>query len=94
MLTEPVSLWIMLYFTVLGTTMVLLFTESRFPRWRTILIAYTLMALQMGTEALVYHVFGLEALVRVYSLMVHLPQMALLWHCMCTPCCRLKNIST
>ena len=25
MLTEPVSLWIMLYFTVLGTTMVLLF---------------------------------------------------------------------
>ena len=41
MLTEPVSLWIMLYFTVLGTTMVLLFTESRFPRWQTILIAYT-----------------------------------------------------
>ena len=77
MLTEPVSLWIMLYFTVLGTTMVLLFTESRFPRWQTILIAYTLMALQMGAEAMVYHVFGLEALVRVYSLMVHLPQMAL-----------------
>ena len=46
-----VELFAMEYMTALGMTMVLLFLDSKYPRWVTALAVYVVMVLVMGVVA-------------------------------------------
>lgn len=65
------------YLTVLGTTMVLLFLDSRHSRRRTVSAICFVMVLAMAAVAALYRTVGLEATLRVYSLVVHIPSLLL-----------------
>lgn len=73
-----VELFIMEYMTVLGMTMVLLFLDSRYSRWRTILTVYGTMILVMAAVAILYRAAGIEAAIKHYSLVAHAPALLLL----------------
>lgn len=72
-----VELFIMEYLTALGMTMVLLFLDSRYSRWRTILTVYGTVVLVMAAVAALYRVAGIEATIRLYSLIAHVPSLLL-----------------
>ena len=65
------------YLTALGTTMVLLFLDSRYSRRRTVLTICAVLVLAMAAVAALYRTAGLEATLRVYSLIVHIPSLLL-----------------
>lgn len=72
-----VELGVLLYFTVLGMTMVLLFVESRFSlRW-TLLAVYGATAVVMAALVLLYRMLGEGSLMRIYTPVVHLPALLL-----------------
>lgn len=66
-----------LYMTVLGMTMVLLFVDSRFSRRQTLLAVYGITALLLAAVILLYRVLGMTALLKLYTLVVHLPALLL-----------------
>ena len=66
------------YMTVLGSTMVLLFLDSRYSRRRTVITIYGVTLLAMTAIALIYRLAGLENTLYVYSLIVHIPSLLLL----------------
>ena len=72
-----VELFIMEYLTALGMTMVLLFLDSRYSRRRTILTVYGTVVLVMAAVAALYRVAGMEATIRLYSLIAHVPSLLL-----------------
>ena len=72
-----VELFIMEYMTVLGMTMVLLFLDSRSSRWRTILTVYGAVVLVMVAIAALYRAVGIEATIKLYSLIAHVPSLVL-----------------
>ena len=72
-----VELFIMEYLTALGMTMVLLFLDSRYSRRRTILTVYGTVVLVMAAVAALYRVAGIEATIRLYSLIAHVPSLLL-----------------
>ena len=72
-----VELCVLLYMTVLGMTMVLLFVDSRLSRRKTVLAVYGTTVLVMAALILIYCVWGVETAVRLYSLAVHLPSLVL-----------------
>lgn len=72
-----VELFIMEYMTVLGMTMVLLFLDSRHSRWRTILTVYGAVVLVMVAIAALYRAVGIEATIKLYSLIAHVPSLVL-----------------
>ncbi|HIY07224.1 MAG TPA: GHKL domain-containing protein [Candidatus Evtepia faecigallinarum] len=73
------GLFAMEYMTVLGMTMVFLFLDSRYPRWVTILSVCGVTALAMGAVAALYQGTGMETTLRLYSLIVHVPSLLLLF---------------
>lgn len=68
-----INLEIMLYHTLLGITLVLLFIESRFSRSRTCLLVYTLTAVLLGADIALYHVLGRNRFGQLYTLINHIP---------------------
>ena len=74
-----VGLFAMEYMTVLGMTMVFLFLDSRYPRWVTILSVCGVTVLAMGAVAALYRGTGIETTMRLYSLVVHVPSLLLLF---------------
>ena len=68
-----IDLFMLEYMTVLGMTMVLLFLDSRYALRPTILTVYSVTGLLMVFLALLYHFAGVDAAVRSYSFVVHLP---------------------
>ena len=72
-----VELFIMEYLTALGMTMVLLFLDSRYSRRRTILTVCGTVVLVMAAVAALYRVAGIEATIRLYSLIAHVPSLLL-----------------
>lgn len=72
-----VELLMMEYLTALGMTMVLLFLDSRYSRRRTILMVYGTVVLVMAAVAALYRVAGIEATIRLYSLIAHVPSLLL-----------------
>ncbi len=72
-----IDLFIIEYITVLGMTMVLLFLDSRYARWKTILAVYGTTVVVMAVVASIYTVAGLETVIRTYSLVVHIPSLLL-----------------
>lgn len=73
-----VELFAMEYMTALGMTMVLLFLDSKYPRWVTALAVYVVMVLVMGAVAVLYCTAGLAVTVRAYTLLAHAPSLLLL----------------
>ena len=73
-----VELFAMEYMTALGMTMVLLFLDSKYPRWVTALAVYVVMVLVMGVVAVLYCTAGLAVTVRAYTLLAHAPSLLLL----------------
>lgn len=67
------DLLVMEYMTALGVTMVLLFLDSRYGKWQTVLALYGFMALIMAAIAGIYITAGVEAVIRNYSLVAHIP---------------------
>ena len=63
----------LLYMTTIGMSMVFLFLKSRLPRWKTALIYGGAALLLMALEVILAYRFGVEMVVRFYSLIVHLP---------------------
>ena len=63
----------LLYMTGLGITMVFLFLKSRLSRRKTALIFIGTALLLMALEVLLAAVFDVDLVVRLYSLIVHLP---------------------
>ena len=63
-----VELFAMEYMTALGMTMVLLFLDSKYPRWVTALAVYVVMVLVMGAVAVLYCTAGLAVTVRASRL--------------------------
>ena len=51
---EPVGLWYMLFYLVLGWVIMLLLTESRFSPRRTALLAGAGLAVLLAAEVLIY----------------------------------------
>lgn len=72
-----VGLFMLLYMTVLGMTMVLLFLDSRYARGRTVLAVYSTAAFLGIVIWRLYRTVGMEALIRHYTLVVHLPALML-----------------
>ena len=73
------ELFAMEYATALGMTMLLLFVDSRFSRRITILTVCTAALIMMAAVALLYRLLGMETTLRIYSLIAHLPSLALLF---------------
>lgn len=71
------SLLVLEYMTALGMTMVLLFLDSRYSRRTTVLAVYGVTALAMAAVAVLYRTAGVDAAVRGYSLVVHVPALLL-----------------
>ena len=63
----------LLYMTALGMTMVFLFLKSRLPRRKTALIFAGTAILLMALEIILTYAFSVDLVVRLYSLIVHLP---------------------
>lgn len=74
------DLYVMLYMTVLGTTMVLLFMDSRFPQWVSALAVYGTTALLIAAVIFLYDACGIDTLLRYYTLIVHLPALLLFFY--------------
>lgn len=72
-----VELFIMEYMTALGMTMVLLFLDSRYSRRCTVLTVYGTVVLVMVAVAAIYRVAGIEATIKLYSLIAHVPSLLL-----------------
>lgn len=72
-----VALGILLYMTVLGMTMVLLFVDSRLSRRQTALAVYGTTILLMAALILIYCAFGTKTTVQLYTPAVHLPALVL-----------------
>ena len=72
-----VELGIMLYMTVLGMTMVLLFVDSRLSRRKTALAVYGTTILVMAALVLICCAWGVETAMRLYTVAVHLPSLIL-----------------
>ena len=73
-----VRLFIMEYMTVLGMTMVLLFLDSRYSRRRTVFIVYSVTILAMAVVASLYRTIGVDATLRIYTVVIHIPLLLLL----------------
>lgn len=71
------ELGVMLYMTALGMTMVLLFVDSRLSMSRTLLAVYGTMAVLLTALVLLNSLLGAAALLRAYTLVVHLPSLLL-----------------
>lgn len=71
------NLFVMLYMTVVGIAMTAAFVQSRFSRRRTAAILCSALAAAMATVILVYRAAGLDTLIRMYSLIIHLPALLL-----------------
>ena len=65
------------YMTMIGMTMVLLFLDSRFSKWRTIPIVCSAIVLVMTTVAVLYWYTSFETVLQLYSLVAHIPSLAL-----------------
>ena len=77
---DPISIWNLLYFTVLGVILMLLMADSRFSVRKTVAAAGAELIILLGAETLVYEALGLQTLVRLYTPLVHLPVFLLfLW---------------
>ena len=77
---DPISLWNLLYFTVLGVILMLLMADSRFSVRKTVAAAGAELIILLGAETLVYEALELQTLVRLYTPLVHLPVFLLfLW---------------
>lgn len=70
-------LFIIEYLTALGMTMVLLFLDSRYSPQRTVLMVCGTMVLVMAAVAALYRAVGVETLLQLYSLIVHVPALLL-----------------
>ena len=64
------------YMTMIGMTMVLLFLDSRFSKWRTIPIVCSAIVLVMTTVAVLYWYTSFETVLQLYSLVAHIPSLA------------------
>ena len=71
------DLIILEYMTMLGMTMVLLFLDSRFSQRHTIPIVCGAIVLVMAAVAVFYWCAGFEMVFRLYSLVAHIPSLAL-----------------
>ena len=74
-----IELFIIEYLTALGMTMVLLFLDSRYSRRRTITTVYGVTVLVMAAIAVIYRLAGGETTLHIYSLVVHIPSLLLLF---------------
>ena len=77
MLGNPVGLWNMLFFLILGWVILLLLTHSRFPMRKTVAIASAGLVIMLSAETLIYRFWGLMTLIRLYSVLIHLPLLLL-----------------
>lgn len=73
MLTEPVTIWMMLFFLALGFVIMLLLADSRFSCRRTTAIIGTAFAVLAAAEFLIYALWGLQTLIWLYTPLVHIP---------------------
>ena len=72
-----VMLFVMLYMTVLGMSMVLLFVERRVSRRQTTVVFCGTLVLVLALVIGVYCRLGIETLVYLYSLVAHVPALLL-----------------
>ena len=72
-----VMLFVMLYMTVLGMSMVLLFVERRVSRRQTTVVFCGSLVLVLALVIGVYCRLGIETLVYLYSLVAHVPALLL-----------------
>lgn len=72
-----VMLFVMLYMTILGMSMVLLFVERRVSRRKTAVVFCGTLVLVLAAVVLVYCRLGIETLVSLYSLVAHVPSFLL-----------------
>ena len=74
-----VELFVIECMTVLGMTILLLLLDSRYSQRRTISIICGAMVMIMAVVAAVYWVAGVETTLRIYTLVVHVPLLLLLF---------------
>ena len=75
-----INLEILLYQTLLGVTLTLLFIESRFPRKKTCLLVYGATVLLMAADVWLYRILGRERFGELYTLTNHLPIFLVLFY--------------
>ena len=75
-----VALFVMLYVTTLGMSMVLLFVDSHVSRRKTIAVFCGTLILVLAAVITVYCRLGVETLIYLYSLVVHLPSLLLFFY--------------
>lgn len=73
-----VNLGLFVYFTIYGVVSTLLFFQSRCSRRRTVLIISGLLAVLLAADILIYRTWGAERLMQVYTLVNHVPVVAVL----------------
>ena len=75
-----INLEILLYQTLLGVTLTLLFIESRFSRKKTCLLVYGATVLLMAADVWLYRILGRERFGELYTLTNHLPIFLVLFY--------------
>ena len=76
MFDGAVSIWTMLYFTVLGFTIMVLLIDSRLTRTQTVLTVSGLLALMLSVEVVIWRTLGFTMLIRLFTPAIHIPSLA------------------